>query len=35
MVHYMLPLGILPLWAAMRSIDNRLLAASRGPRGRV
>ena len=30
MVHYMLPLGILPLWAAMRAIDNRLLAASRG-----
>jgi putative spermidine/putrescine transport system permease protein len=30
MVHYMLPLGILPLWAAMRSIDGRLLAASRG-----
>jgi putative spermidine/putrescine transport system permease protein len=30
MVHYMLPLGILPLWAAMRSIDNRVLAASRG-----
>jgi putative spermidine/putrescine transport system permease protein len=30
MVHYMLPLGILPLWAAMRDIDGRVLAASRG-----
>ncbi|HTE37182.1 MAG TPA: ABC transporter permease [Reyranella sp.] len=30
MVHYMLPLGILPLWAAMRNIDGRVLAASRG-----
>ena len=30
MVHYMLPLGILPLWAAMRDIDRRVLAASRG-----
>jgi putative spermidine/putrescine transport system permease protein len=30
MVHYMLPLGILPLWAAMRGIDSRVLAASRG-----
>lgn len=30
MVHYMLPLGILPLWAGMRDIDPRVLAASRG-----
>lgn len=30
MVHYMLPLGILPLWAAMRDIDGRVLSASRG-----
>ena len=30
MVHYMLPLGILPMWAAMRDIDGRVLAASRG-----
>ena len=30
MVHYMLPLGILPLWAAMRGIDGRCLAAARG-----
>jgi putative spermidine/putrescine transport system permease protein len=30
MVHYMLPLGILPLWAAMRDIDGRVLAAARG-----
>ena len=30
MVHYMLPLGILPLWAAMRDIDGRCLAAARG-----
>lgn len=30
MVHYMLPLGILPLWAAMRDIDDRCLAAARG-----
>jgi putative spermidine/putrescine transport system permease protein len=30
MVHYMLPLGILPLWSAMRTIDGRVLAASRG-----
>ena len=30
MVHYMLPLGILPLWAEMRDIDGRVLAASRG-----
>ena len=30
MVHYMLPLGILPLWAAMRDIDGGVLAASRG-----
>jgi putative spermidine/putrescine transport system permease protein len=30
MVHYMLPLGILPRWAAMRDIDGRVLAASRG-----
>jgi putative spermidine/putrescine transport system permease protein len=30
MVHYMLPLGILPLWSAMRTIDGRVVAASRG-----
>lgn len=30
MVHYMLPLGILPLWSAMRGIDGRVLAAARG-----
>lgn len=30
MVHYMLPLGILPLYAAMRDIDPRVLAAARG-----
>jgi putative spermidine/putrescine transport system permease protein len=30
MVHYMLPLAILPLWAAMRDIDGRVLAAARG-----
>lgn len=30
MVHYMLPLGILPLYAAMRDIDSRVLAAARG-----
>lgn len=30
MVHYMLPLGILPLWASMRDIDGRVLAAARG-----
>ena len=30
MVHYMLPLGILPLWAALRAIDGRLPAAARG-----
>lgn len=30
MVHYMLPLGILPLYAAMRDIDPRCLAAARG-----
>jgi putative spermidine/putrescine transport system permease protein len=29
MVHYMLPLGILPLWAAMRAIDGSCLAAAR------
>jgi putative spermidine/putrescine transport system permease protein len=29
MVHYMLPLGILPLWAAMRGIDGRCLARAR------
>jgi putative spermidine/putrescine transport system permease protein len=30
MVHYMLPLGILPLYSAMRDIDPRCLAAARG-----
>lgn len=30
MVHYMLPLGILPMWSAMRGIDSRVLAAARG-----
>lgn len=30
MVHYMLPLGILPLYAAMRDIDLRCIAAARG-----
>lgn len=30
MVHYMLPLGILPMWSAMRGIDTRVLAAARG-----
>ena len=30
MVHYMLPLAVLPLWANMRDIDPRLMAASRG-----
>lgn len=30
MVHYMLPLAVLPLWAAMRDIDPRVMAASRG-----
>jgi putative spermidine/putrescine transport system permease protein len=30
MVHYMLPLAVLPLWAAMRDIDPRVLSASRG-----
>jgi putative spermidine/putrescine transport system permease protein len=30
MVHYMLPLAILPLWASMRDIDPRVMAASRG-----
>jgi putative spermidine/putrescine transport system permease protein len=29
MVHYMLPLGILPLWAAMRAVDGSCLAAAR------
>ncbi|WP_375458291.1 ABC transporter permease [uncultured Enterovirga sp.] len=30
MVHYMLPLGILPLYSAMRDIDLRCIAAARG-----
>jgi putative spermidine/putrescine transport system permease protein len=29
MVHFMLPLGILPLWAAMRAVDGSCLAAAR------
>jgi len=30
MVHYMLPLGILPIYANMRDIDQRCIAAARG-----
>jgi putative spermidine/putrescine transport system permease protein len=30
MIHYMLPFAVLPLWAGMRDIDPRCLAASRG-----
>lgn len=30
MVHYMLPLGILPLYSAMRDIDLRCISAARG-----
>jgi putative spermidine/putrescine transport system permease protein len=30
MVHYMLPFGILPIYANMRDIDQRCLAAARG-----
>jgi putative spermidine/putrescine transport system permease protein len=30
MVHYMLPFAVLPLWAGMRDIDPRCLAAARG-----
>ncbi len=30
MVHYMLPYAVLPLYAAMRDIDRRLIAAARG-----
>ena len=30
MVHYMLPFGILPLYASMRDIDRRAIAAARG-----
>jgi putative spermidine/putrescine transport system permease protein len=30
MIHYMLPFGVLPLWASMREIDQRCLAAARG-----
>ena len=30
MVHYMLPLGVLPLYSAMRDIDLRCIAAARG-----
>ena len=29
MVHYMLPLGILPLWAAMRAIDGKAASPPR------
>ncbi|MFD1910663.1 ABC transporter permease [Halodurantibacterium flavum] len=30
MVHYMLPLGVLPIYANMRNIDARVMAAARG-----
>ncbi|MBL3701380.1 ABC transporter permease subunit [Sulfitobacter sp. BDSS02] len=30
MVHYMLPLGVLPIYANMRNIDTRCVAAARG-----
>jgi putative spermidine/putrescine transport system permease protein len=30
MVHYMVPYAVLPLYAAMRDIDQRLVAAARG-----
>lgn len=30
MVHYMLPYAILPLYAGMKGIDNRLISAARG-----
>jgi putative spermidine/putrescine transport system permease protein len=30
MVHYMLPYAVLPLYAGMRDIDRRLIAAARG-----
>lgn len=30
MVHYMLPLGVLPIYANMRDIDQRCIAAARG-----
>ncbi len=30
MVHYMLPLGVLPIYANLRNIDMRVMAAARG-----
>ncbi|MBN9451319.1 MAG: ABC transporter permease [Bosea sp.] len=30
MIHYMLPLGVLPIYANMRDIDQRCIAAARG-----